>query len=314
MVRYGFVGTGSMAAKFKHALEHTDKGTVWAACSRDLARAQAFGARQAYDNLEDLLKCPQVDVVYIATPHPFHYEAARAALMAGKGVLCEKPACLWRAEVETLVNLAAQHNALFVEAMWTRFLPAYKTARQWSADIGTVHALTASFCSRSALNPNSRLFDPNLGGGALYDLGCYPLAFAQGMLGTWPDDMAGIAVLGSTQVDECAAVTLRFGQAIASLHFAINVHQPQDAVIYGTEGSIIVPTFWGATGCSQFDAKGRLVRHFDDPAPNGYIHQAAHIHDLMKSRKLESPDMPWRDSIFLAAVYDELRERWGLKA
>ncbi|HML49679.1 MAG TPA: Gfo/Idh/MocA family oxidoreductase, partial [Clostridia bacterium] len=120
----------------------------------------------------------------IATPHPFHFEAARAALSAGKGVLCEKPACLWRSQVETLADIAARRNVLFVEAMWTRFLPAYKIAKQWLGSIGEVHSLTASFCALSRLGPESRLFDPALGGGALYDLGCYPLAFAQGVFGT----------------------------------------------------------------------------------------------------------------------------------
>lgn len=312
MVRFGFVGTGLMAGKLKAALERTDKGTLTAVLSRDIARAQAFGARHAFDRLEDMLRCPEVDVVYIATPHPFHFEAARAALNAGKGVLCEKPACLWRSQVETLADLAARRNVLFVEAMWTRFLPAYKTAKQWLGSIGEVHSLTASFCALSRLSPESRLFDPALGGGALYDLGCYPLAFAQGIFGTWHDEMTGVAVIGPTGVDECATVTLRFGQAIATVQFAVNVQQPQDAIVYGTEGSVTIPTFWGARSCSQFDGKGRLVRHFEDPQENGYVHQIDHIDGLLARGKPESPDMPWQDSVYLAAVYDELREQWGL--
>ena len=107
-------------------------------------------------------------------------------------------------------------------------------------------------------------------------------------------------------------MTLRFGQAIATVQFAVNVQQPQDAIVYGTEGSVTIPTFWGARSCSQFDTKGRLVRHFEDPQENGYVHQIDHIDGLLARGKPESPDMPWQDSVYLAAVYDELRAQWGL--
>ncbi|MDR2658065.1 MAG: Gfo/Idh/MocA family oxidoreductase [Oscillospiraceae bacterium] len=313
MIRYGIIGTGSIAQKFKLAIERSGVSELEAVCSRDLDRARAFGAPQAYDSLDDMLKSPRVDCVYVATPHPLHFEQSKQSLLAGKPVLCEKPAVLRRAHMVELADISRRTGTLFVEALWTRFLPVVQTVKSWLGEIGSVRALTASFSFNTRFDPSSRLFAPALGGGALYDVGVYVLGFAQYMLGGRHDEIAGLSHLAPTGVDDYAAMVVRFGEAIASLQCGTQVKQPEEAHIFGTTGRVEIPApFWCARSARLINANGEVVREVSDPQDHGWTHEAAYMANLVSAGAKESPDMGLDDSVWLTEVYETLRNRWGL--
>jgi predicted dehydrogenase len=185
MVRWGIIGTGGIARAFAADLALTDSGTVVAVGSRSLATAERFGAGRPHGSYEALVNDPEVDAVYVATPHPMHHAAARLALEAGKPALVEKAFTMNAAEARDLVALARERGVFLMEAMWTRFLPHMAEIRRLLADgaLGELVTVTADHGQWFAQDPAFRLFAPELGGGALLDLGVYPVSFASMVLG-----------------------------------------------------------------------------------------------------------------------------------
>jgi predicted dehydrogenase len=215
VIRWGIIGTGGIARTFAADLEHTDSGTVAAVGSRRQETADAFGERfgvaRRHDSYEALVADPEVDVVYVSTPHPMHHPDALLALRAGKHALVEKPFTMNAAEAEELVAEARDRGLFLMEAMWARFLPHTREIRRLLAegvlgDIVTVHADHAQWFEE---DPEFRLFAPELGGGALLDLGIYPVSFASMVLGE-PDRVAAIADPAFTGVDAQTSILLGY--------------------------------------------------------------------------------------------------------
>ena len=200
-VRWGILGTGAIAKQFVQALRFVPEAEVFAVGSRSRASAQEFadkkGIPRRHASYDDLASDPDVDVVYIATPHPFHAENATLCLEAGKAVLCEKPFCVNAAEAERVVGLARKKRLFIMEGMWTRFFPLMEEVRRLVSEgaIGEVRMLNVDFGFRADLDPASRLFDPKLGGGALLDVGVYCVSFASMILGR-PSGSVGLSHLG----------------------------------------------------------------------------------------------------------------------
>lgn len=318
-VRFGIIGLGKIAARFAGVLRYSASGQLTAVAARDAGRAETFaaeyGAARSYGSYGELIRDPEVELVYIAVTHNFHYELIKECLLAGKGVLCEKPMVLTRDKAKVLCSLAARKRVFLMEAMWTRCLPAVRKAAEWtqSGRIGVLKMVQASFCHRPKFDPASRLFSPELSGGALYDMGVYPLMFASCIVGENPIETFGVASMCPTGVDTCDTLSLRFpGGALASLCCASGVRMPDDAAVYGTEGRIFLPNFYRATSAALYDENGGLVERFEEECADGFIYEIEHAARCFREGKIESDWVPWADTIACAGIFDAMREQWGI--
>ncbi len=319
-VRWGILGPGNIARKFAKGLTAVPGASLAGVASRSLDRARAFadehGCPRAYGSHADLAGDPDIDAVYIATPHPQHLAAARLCLEAGKAVLCEKPITVNAHQLEELIALAQARQVFLMEAMWTRFLPAMAQVRAWLAEgaIGEPRLVTADFGFRCGWDPSSRLLDPANAGGALLDVGVYVLALAGMVFAGNPERIAGFAHIGESGVDEQAALILGWaGGRLASLTCAVRTATPQGARIDGTDGSITVPGFWHATSASLHGAAGRTVDVNLPHVGNGSEYQTIEVARCLAAGLTESPIMPLAESLAIQRSMDELRRQWGLR-
>jgi predicted dehydrogenase len=315
--RWGILGTGSIASKFATDLGRLPDAVCYAVGSRSIESAQRFGNRfdavKNYGSYEALMADPEVDAIYIATPHPFHKENTLACLAAGKPVLCEKPFAINSADSIEMVQQARERGVFLMEAMWTRFLPVQMKVREWLADgmIGEPLSLVCDFGFRAGFNPKSRLFDPALGGGALLDVGIYTLSYASMVFGSQPERIQADATLGETGVDEQNAELLTYADgAQAQLTSAIRVTTEQRVRISGTEGSITVPDFWHATAATLVKADGSMENATGE---SGYHFEAAEVMRCVGDGRLESEEMPLDETIDIMRTMDAVRVLIGLK-
>ena len=198
-VRFGIIGLGAIAARFASVLNTVEGVELVSVASRDKEKAEAFankfGAKKSYNTYDDLVKDNEVDVVYVALTHNFHFDAIKLCLNNKKAVMCEKPLAINKKDADELVALSKKLNVLLMEAMWTRFIPAFKKAKEWvkSGRIGDVKLVNASFCFNVPFDPENRLYNPKLAGGSLFDAGVYPIEFTTGILGENPTRLMAFA-------------------------------------------------------------------------------------------------------------------------
>jgi predicted dehydrogenase len=319
-IRFGIVGLGGIAERFAAVLRAVAGLELAGVAARDQARAEAFarrfGAARAHESYADLIRDPGIDAVYIALTHNFHYEVAKLCLERGKAVICEKPLVLAKGDAESLASISRERKVLLMEAMWTRCLPAVRKAREWVAAgrIGQPKLVQAAFCFKAPRDPEGRLFNAALAGGALYDAGVYPIEFASGILGENPLTATGAASVGATGVDEYDSISLGFPSgAVASLACGMTARTPNEARVYGAEGSIVLGNFLGAKRAELFDGDGVLVEAFESEFVDGFIFEIEHFAGLYRGGKLESDLIPLEDSIACAGVFDTLMNKWGLR-
>jgi predicted dehydrogenase len=318
VVRWGILSTGRIAKAFAKALKDTPGAVLAGVGSRTLADAQAFAQNfggAAYGSYEELVAADDVDLIYVGTPHPLHVENVRLALNAGKGVLCEKPFTMNRAEAEELVALAREKKLFLMEAMWTRFMPALAEVRRIieSGEIGPVHQVNAELGFKSEAGPEHRLFNRELGGGALLDLGIYPLSIAVALLGP-VDKVTAQADLGPTGVDEQTGFLLRHskgGMSVCSC--SLRARLPSELTIAGERGHVRMNTmFHHAQTVTVVRADG-IARTVPTPyLGNGYVHEAIEAQRCWKQGLIESPGMTHEDSLALMGVMDEVRRQVGV--
>lgn len=319
-IRWGILGTGVIARKFALGLKAAPGAELAAVGSRTQAAADefgdAFGVARRHASYEALAHDPEVDVIYISTPHSLHKDNTLLCLEAGKGVLCEKPFAINAAETEAMIKLARQKKLFLMEAMWTRFLPAVLKVRQLIAEdaIGEVRMLMADLGFRAEFDPKSRLFDPALGGGALLDVGIYTVSFASMLLGT-PVKVTSLAQLGQTGVDEQSAMLLSHaGGQLAVLAAAVRTDIPSEAIIMGTKGRIRVhaPIYCPVRLTLSRPEQGDEI--IDAPLEgNGYNYQAFEVMNCLRNGWLESATMPLDETLSIMRTMDEIRAPWGLK-
>ena len=311
MIRWGIIGTGGIAQTFAADLEHTDSGTVAAVGSRRQETADAFGERfgvpRRHDSYEALVEDPEVDVVYVATPHPMHHPDAMLALRAGKPVLVEKPFTMNAAEAEEIVATARERGLFAMEAMWARFLPHIREIRRLLAegvlgDIVTVHADHAQWFEE---DPEFRLFAPGLGGGAQLDLGIYPVSFASMVLGA-PSRVVVLSDPAFTGVDGQTSILLGYDSgAHAVLNSTLRAVGTTRAAIIGTEGRIeIDESFYQPTSFTVIKRGGEPERRFDPPAEGGLRHEADEVARCLSEGLLESPEMPLDETVAIMRTMD----------
>lgn len=318
-VRFGIIGLGAISTRFAAVLNTAEDAELVAVASTDKSKADAFaqkfGAKKAYGSYLDLVKDNEVDVVYIGVTHNFHYDVVKLCLNNKKGVLCEKPLVTNRKEAEELAAISKEQKVLLMEAMWTRCIPAFKKAREWvhNGKIGNVKLINASFCFNVPFNPESRLFNPKLAGGSLFDAGVYPIEFTTGILNENPNKVTGLSTISKTGVDDFVAMSMSFKSgALATLSCGIIANTNRDAGIYGTAGRIIVYDFLCSKKCELYDNKNNLIESFEEDFKDGFIYEIEHFIDLYKTNKIESNIIPLKDTVACAGIFDDLMAQWKL--
>ncbi len=318
--RWGILGAGGIAKKFSLGVQALADHELIAVGSRSQEKADQFADQfnipHRHASYEALVADPEVDAIYVATPHPMHKENTLLCLAHGKHVLCEKPFTINAGEAKATIDEARQRKLFLMEAMWTRFIPAVVEAKRLIDDgaIGEIRMINADFGYRAGFNPASRAFDPALGGGGLLDVGIYPLSLASMFLGR-PDRIASLAEIGQTGVDEQSAIVLGYpGGQLATIYSAVRTNTPQDAIIMGTNGMIrIHPPFWIPKKLTLTQS-GKGAQALEIPFEgNGYNYEAAEVANCVRAGQLESTVMPLDESLQLMETMDAIRAQWGMK-
>lgn len=321
-IRWGIIGTGKIAGLFAEGLSLLADAELVAVGSRNAFTADRFGVRHGvahrHSSYEALVGDPDVDVVYIATPHPFHKEHTLLSLSAGKPVLCEKPLCINALDTATIIKSAKEKNLFLMEAMWSRFLPALVTLRKLLADdvIGDVQILNADFGFKADDDPAGRLYNPELAGGALLDVGIYPVSLAFMIFGP-PARIVSMIHIGKTGVDEQAGIILGYANgALAVSYVTIRADSPTESTLIGTKGRIRLHAQAGLFRPHKLTLTlpGQADQVIDTPFDgNGYHYEAAEVMRCLRAGKLESDIMPVEESLSTIKTLDEIRKQWGLK-
>lgn len=333
-IRWGILATGAIAKKFAEGLADVPDAELVAVGSRSQAGADAFGdaygVPRRHASYAALANDPEVDIIYVATPHSKHREDSMLCLNAGKPVLCEKPFTINRREAEEVVALAREKKLFLMEGMWTRFIPAVVKARELIAAgaIGEVRMVQSHFGFRADDDESGRLVDPALGGGGLLDVGVYPIAFSYMVFGEVPSQVLGMAAMESgviaatgaaapagAGVDEQAGFLLGFsGGRMAVCTSAVRTTTPYDTYILGTTGMIKVHApFWCSENVSVIREDQPEEVHHCPRGGNGFNCEAAAVMAALREGKLEHPWMPLEESLQIMGTMDTLRAQWGLK-
>jgi len=315
---WAIIAPGKIAGKFASDLQYVPDAKVHAVASRSIQRAQAFAtqysAPHAVGSYEALLGLPDIDCVYIASPHTSHFDHTMMCLEAGLNVLCEKPFAMQESEVQQMVDKAKEKGVFLMEALWTRFFPFMNEVDHLidNGVIGKPWSLTADFGFRAVYDATSRLFDKALGGGALLDIGIYPLFMALYQFG-YPDMITAKAEFADTGADTIVHVTLEYADGrTANLHSTIVEDTKCDCVIRGDQGEIIIhPRFHESRSIS-------FITNHDDMTIDcgfegrGYRWEIAHVQKCVQEGLKESPLMPFEFSLQLMRLLDEVRGLIGL--
>jgi predicted dehydrogenase len=319
-MRWGIIGTGKIAKAFATGLTVLPEAELVAVGSRTAKSANEFadifGVPHRHASYESLANDPNVDVIYVATPNTLHKENSLLCLQAGKAVLCEKPFTINAAEAEAVIQLARAKELFLMEAMWTRFIPLVGKVRQLLADgvIGDLQMLVADLGFWADFDPLHRVFNPQLGGGALLDLGVYSISLAWMIFGS-PSRITSMAELGETGVDEQAAIIMGYDEGqLATLYTSIRTDTPAEAILMGTKGQIrIHPPMFRPTKLT-LSLTGQEDSVIEMPLEgNGYNYQAAEVIRCLQAGKLESNTMPLDETLAIMKAMDQIRDQWGLK-
>jgi len=319
-VRWGIIGTGHIANKFAEDLTAMPEARLVAVGSRSTTAAESFGARwrapHCHGNYAALAEDQEVEAVYVAVPHPFHAENSLRCLEAGKAVLCEKPFAINASQAEQVIRCARARKLLLMEGMWTRAFPVMARLRQLLAEgaVGRVRLVAADFSFRCMFSPEGRHFNRALGGGALLDVGIYPVSLASMILGA-PAHICSGAEMGASGVDYQAAMIFHYQNgAVATLFAGLRTDSPSEAEIIGETGSIkIHPIWWKPSRMTLTPARGK-TGHFDLPyAGNGFQFEAAEFMTCLRQGRLESPIMPLDETLAIMKTLDAVRAPWGLR-
>ncbi len=313
-IRWGILGTGSIARKFAADLALLPDAELAAVGSRSAESAETFGAEfhipRRHPTYEALVADPAVDAVYVANTNQAHRDSTLLCLEHGKAVLCEKPFALNAREAETMVACAKRRGVFLMEAMWTRYFPLSARMIELLRDgaIGEIRQIDASFCFGGAPKPDGRLMNPQLGGGSLLDVGVYPVAWARMILDESPAVVRAVQTPSGTGVDAQAAILFRYATgALARLTCAVTVKTRNDATVYGSKGLLRMPEpFWRPeTLILERDGQEEL---FSDPKNgHGYFHEAREVMRCLRAGQFESPAWPLATTLAVMQTLDRIR-------
>ncbi len=319
-IRVGVVGPGRIVSRVMKDFHLAEHAELTAVASRSLERAQqaaaAYGAKYAFGSYEELAACDEVDLAYIATPHPFHCEQAMLMMEHGKHVLCEKPMSISARQTRMMIDCARRNHVFLMEGMWTRCFPAYKAMKAVIArgDIGKIKHVYALFSSRATdVDPQNRLFNPSLAGGALLDIGVYPLMAATDLLGYEPESIQCLHRLTETNVDAGMSIQLQYASgATAQLMTSIDTCAPSVMHVYGTEGYITIDHFWHPDSFTVVRPDGsHNVQRFTT-WNEGFFHEFDEAAHCIDCGLVESPLMTHGESLAVSQLCDRLRHEAGV--
>lgn len=319
-INWGILSTGTIAKKFAATVAQLpDCGNVLAVASRNPETARQFSKEynvpRAYSSYMDLVGDPDIDVIYIATPHSLHYENAKLCLEHGKNVLCEKSFTVNASQAAELIELAKAKNLFLMEAFWTKFLPAYQLLTKTLADgvIGDITHFRAQYGFISTGARYIRKFDPNLAGGALLDIGVYALGVAAMILGYNPKALHSSAIMGEYGTDKFNSIMLEYENgATAHLITTIGSQIDTQAVIFGTKGHIMLPSF---TALQEYTVAVDNSSPYTIKAPfniNGFEYQIRETEQCLLAKKLESDMMTHQNTLDVMRLMDKARSAWKL--
>ena len=299
-----------------YTISKMDNATNYAIASRDYKKSQEFAKEfrviKAYGSYEEMIKDPEVELVYIATPHSLHYEHAKLCLNNGKHVLCEKAFTINEKQAEELFEIAKEKNLFITEAIWTRYMPMRKTLDDIleSDVIGELHSLTANLGYR--INNVPRLVDPNLAGGSLLDVGVYTLNFASMVFGNNIKDISSTVIKTDTGVDAQNSITLYYeNNRMAILHSTMMSRTDRRGIIYGSKGYIEVENINNCEGIKIYSLDGNLIDEYKTPKQiTGYEYEVEASIKAIKNGELECIEMPHSETLI---IMDKLRNNWGIK-
>lgn len=318
-IKWGIVGLGNIARQFATELQLIESAEIYAVASRSLDKAQEFSkdfqCPKAYGSYLEIFQDDQVDIVYIATPHDSHAELSIQALENGKNVLCEKPLALHYKDVEQMIATAKRRNKFFMEAFWTRFNPSVREALEHvqNGAIGEVKYINADFAITFQNPENTRMTEMSLGGGALMDIGVYPLFLAYLFLGM-PKEILAKSNFHASGADTQTSVILYYETAQALLHSSFLYTSNMDATICGTEGRIVLepePLWFMSEAYSlvQGDKKTKIDR---PTLGKGYTYEIEECHACLWAGKKESNLWSHQNSLDLAKLIEEIKNQIGL--
>lgn len=317
-VKWGIIGLGSIAHQFCEDLALVADAEIYAVASRDSTKAEEFQrahkAIKAYGNYEALLKDPDVDIIYVATPHSSHATWSIAALEHGKHVLCEKPIALNYSQASQMIQASKKAQKFFMEAFWTRFNPTFKEvlSKVQNGAIGTVNYVNAEFSFPMQIPNESRMTDLDLGGGSLLDMGVYPLFLSYMIFGK-PQKILASSSFFETGADQQTSIILQYDHAQAIHHSSFMSATPMRPTISGTEGYITIDAIWHeAQGYSI--TKNDQEEKFQLPTlGKGFTYEIEECHSCIQNNKIESRIWSHENSLELIAIVDEVRVQTGLK-
>ena len=319
-INWGIIGLGKIAHKFAQDIPKGKNMRLHAVASRSMEKAQDFanqyGASHYFDSYEALISCPDLDVVYIATPHVLHRDNSLLCLEAGIPVLCEKPFAMNRLEVLDMVTKAREKKTFLMEALWTRFMPTTRKILELieQGEIGNILSVKADFGFKPSFDPEGRLFNRDLGGGSLLDIGIYPVFLALLIMGR-PKDILAMANMGETEIDVDCGMLFQYADGrMAHLHSTILAETKTEAFIYGDKGTIHIHSRWHEPSWFSLIKNGGRPQNFHfDYISNGYHYEAEEVVKCLAEGKTESDLLPLSFSIDLIEVLDEIREKAGIR-
>ncbi|MDQ2085826.1 Gfo/Idh/MocA family oxidoreductase [Herbivorax sp. ANBcel31] len=319
-IRWGILGCGNIAHLFVQGLKTLENAEIHAVASKTPKKAEAFSSKynipNYYCDYIELVKNPKVDVVYIATTHNFHFENSMLCLNHGKHVLCEKPFTINSTQAQKLIKTAREKELFIMEAMWTKFFPCIIELNTLlnKGIIGDIRYLRADFGIRKEPDFDGRMQNPSLGGGALLDLGIYPVSFANMIFKTTPLVIKSSCYFGKTGVDEHSSYYFEYDDGQMAHLFSSFISQtPHEALISGTKGYIRILDFFHPSKMSikLNDCEEKII---EKPYKStGYNYEANEVMNCIMDGKLESDLMPHKETLKIMKLLDEIRNQWGLK-
>ena len=319
MLRLGILGAGKIAGIMARTLREMENVQAWAVASRERERAEEFartyGIERAYGSYEELVEDPAVDLIYVATPHSHHAEHCLLCIEHGKPVLCEKAFTANAAQARQVLARAEERGVFLTEAIWTRYMPSRRMIDDLIGEgaLGEVVSLTANL--GYPLTHVERIMEPALAGGALLDIGIYPLNFASMVLGDEVEDVTSACVKTSTGVDAQSSIVLRYRDGkMATLHTTVLAATEQYGIIYGTKGYLIAHNINNIDRISLFGPDRSLRREITVPKQiTGYEYEVEACRRALETGALECPEMPHAQTLRMMEQMDALRRDWGVR-
>lgn len=314
-IKWGIVGLGNIASQFASDLLLIENAELTAVASRDFTKAEEFGGKfnalRMYNSYDLLFEDSEVEIVYIATPHNSHAELSIKALEKGKHVLCEKPMALSYQDAQRMIEASKKHNVFFMEAFWTRFIPSIQNLLQKIGNgiIGDVNYIKADFAFHGSETENKRLFDKELGGGALFDIGVYPLFLSYIVLGK-PKEILAKAIKHKNDIDLQTSMILQYETAQSILHASIVSESDMKAIISGTKGRIELNAPWYiADGYSLFINEEKEAAFTFPALGKGYSHEIIECQNCILNNEIESKLWSHQNSLDLSRIVEEIKNQ-----